>query len=344
MKVLIRADASSQIGIGHVMRCLTLARHLTAHGAEVAFACRELPGHQLARIADAGHGVFALPAQGDELAALKALSPGPDGFDWIIVDHYGLDARWERAARQWAPRIMVIDDLADRVHDCDLLLDQNYTASVAAYRALVPEACEILAGPRHALLGEAFRQARAPGAEASRRVLVSFGGFDQAGMTLKTLQALEGIDDVQVQCIAGQATPDFAALQALVARWPRWELQTFVHDLPRRMANAALFVGAGGGTTWERAAMGLPSLCVSVADNQVGNAEALARDGFHLYLGPAAQVTVAGLRLAMAGLLDDAELRQQFAARGQCLVDGLGTQRVADHFQRLLKDAQHEQF
>jgi len=344
VRVLIRADASSQIGIGHVIRCLTLARQLTARGATVSFACLELPGHQLARIAEAGHGVFALPAQGDELVALDALLPGPLCFDGIIVDHYGLDARWESAARRWTRRIMAIDDLADRSHACDLLLDQNYTASAAAYRALVPDACEILAGPRYALLGEAFRQARAPGADGSRRVLVSFGGFDQAGMTLKTLQALEGIDDVQVQCIAGQAIPDLAALQALVARRPGWEVQTFVHDLPQRMANAALFVGAGGGTTWERAAMGLPSLCVSVADNQVGNAQALARDGMHLYLGPAQEVTLAGLRRAIAGLLDDAALRQQFAARSQRLVDGLGVQRVADHFQRLLKDVQHEQF
>jgi UDP-2,4-diacetamido-2,4,6-trideoxy-beta-L-altropyranose hydrolase len=344
VKVLIRADAGSLLGIGHVMRCLTLARQLTSRGATVAFACRELPGHQLARIAAAGHQVFALPAQGDELAALAALLPGPACFDWIIVDHYGLDARWEAAARQWARWVMAIDDLADRPHACDLLLDQNYTASVAAYRALVPEACQILAGPRYALLGEAFRQPRATDAELSRRVLVSFGGFDQAGMTLKTLQALDGIGDVQVQCIAGQATPDFAALQALVAGRPGWELQVFVHDLPERMANAALFVGAGGGTTWERAAMGLPSLCVSVADNQVGNAEALARDGFHLYLGPAGQVTRDSLRQAIAGLLDDVVLRQQFAARGQGLVDGLGTQRVGCHFERLLKDSQHEQF
>lgn len=344
MKVLIRADAGSLIGIGHVMRCLTLARQLTALGATVAFACRELPGHQLARIAEAGHQVFALPAQGDELTALAAVLPGPVCFDGIIVDHYGLDARWENAARQWARRIMVIDDLADRAHACDLLLDQNYTASVALYQALVPATCRVLAGPRYALLGEAFRQPRAADAEVSRRVLVSFGGFDQAGMTLKTLQALDGIDGVQVQCIAGQATPNFAALQALVAERPGWELQAFVHDLPRRMATAALFVGAGGGTTWERAAMGLPSLCVSVADNQVGNAEALARDGFHLYLGPAGQVTLDSLRRAIAGLLDNAALRQQFAARGQGLVDGLGAQRVGCHFERLLKDSQHEQF
>lgn len=330
MKILFRADAGSSLGIGHVARCLTLAQELTAQGASVAFACRELPGHQMARIAEAGHAVFALPAQApDEIAALQARLPADAFYDWIIVDHYGLDARWERAARRWARRIMVIDDLADRSHDCDLLLDQNFTASEALYRPLLPAACRVLAGPRQALLRSAFRQGRASPDPACRRVLVGFGGFDQGGMALKTLQALMPLERIEVQCIAGHASPDLAALQVLAAQRPGWQVLTFVDDLPQRMAGAALFIGAGGGTTWERAAMGVPSLCVSVADNQVANAEALARAGVHLYLGHAAQVTVEGLRQAAMVLLDNAPLRQHFAARSRELVDGLGAQRVA---------------
>lgn len=349
MRVLIRADASAVIGIGHVARCLTLAQQLVAQGATVAFACRELPGHQLARIAAEGHEVVALPVDADdEIAALAALLPENRSFDWIIVDHYGLDARWERAARQWARSIMAIDDLADRPHDCDLLLDQNFTASVALYQPLTPPACQILAGPRYALLRPAFRRGRAADADSARRVLVSFGGFDQAGMTLKTLQALMGIDGVQVQCIAGQASADLPALQALVSQRPDWQLLGFVDDLAQRMASATLFVGAGGGTTWERAALGLPSLCVSVADNQVGNAEALARIGVHLYPGVAGQVTVDALAQGIALLLDDVVLRGQLSTRSRELVDGCGAQRVAAaltcHFERLLKDSQHEQF
>lgn len=349
MKVLIRADASAVIGIGHVARCLTLAEQLLAQGATVAFACRALPGHQLARIAGEGHEVFALPADtDDDIAALARSLPPGVSFDWIIVDHYGLEARWENAARQWARRIMAIDDLADRPHACDLLLDQNFTASAALYQSLVPAACELLAGPRYALLRPAFRQGRAADADGARRVLVSFGGFDQAGMTLKTLQALACIDGVQVQCIAGQASADLPVLQALVNQRPGWELLGFVDDLPQRMASATLFVGAGGGTTWERAALGLPSLCVSVADNQVGNAEALARAGVHLYPGAAGQVTVEVLARCITRLLDDAALRGQFSERSRELVDGLGAQRVAAalkcHFERSLKDSQHEQF
>lgn len=340
MNVLIRADASAVIGIGHVARCLTLAAELVARGARVSFACRQLPGHQMARIAEAGHTVLAV-AEDDESGFLA----GDEPFDWIIVDHYQLDAGWEAAARRWARRIMVIDDLADRPHDCDLLLDQNFTADSSLYLSRVPPACALLLGPHHALLRPAFRQSRAADADRSRRVLVSFGGFDQGGMSLKTLQALAGIDGVAVQCIVGQASPDLLALRSLAARHSGWQLLPFVNDLPERMASAALFVGAGGGTTWERAAMGLPSLCVSVADNQVANARALAEAGVHRYLGPAEAVTVEALRESISALLDDASLRQDLARRSRALVDGFGAQRVAGAlFEQVLKDSQHEQF
>lgn len=222
----------------------------------------------------------------------------------------------------------VIDDLANRPHDCDLLLDQNFTASQTLYQSQVPAACRLLLGPHFALLRPAFRRGRTPQADDSRQVLVSFGGFDQAGMTLRTLQALAGIEGVRVQCIAGQASIDAPALRALVAQHPGWALLPFVDDLPERMANATLFVGAGGGTTWERAVMGLPTLCISVADNQNANAQALARAGGHLYLGPAQQVTIDGLRHSITALLDDVRLRQDLARRSQALVDGLGAQRV----------------
>ncbi|MFD2643342.1 UDP-2,4-diacetamido-2,4,6-trideoxy-beta-L-altropyranose hydrolase [Pseudomonas japonica] len=356
MNLLFRVDAGSSLGIGHVARCLTLAAELVACGAKVAFACRELVGHQMARIAAAGHEVFALsPDTADEMLALRAVLPQGAFFDWIVVDHYQLDATWETAARQWARRIMAIDDLADRPHACDLLLDQNFTASAALYQALLPGTCHLLAGPRYALLRPAFRREREATAETARRVLVSFGGFDQAGMTLKTLRALAGIERVAVQCIAGQASADLAALRALVEQQPGWQLLAFVDDLAERMGAATLFIGAGGGTTWERAAMGLPSLCVSVADNQVANAQALARAGVHRYLGDAGQATVDGLRQAITVLLDNAPLRQQFAARSRQLVDGLGARRVAValltdhlqaecHFERVLKDSQDEQF
>lgn len=338
MKVLVRADASSSLGIGHTARCLTLAQALRAQGAQVSFACCLLDGHRRAAIEQEGFEVFAWPqpqpAPGIEpwaadIAALRAALPKGARFDWVLVDHYALDARWEQAARALARRIAVIDDLADREHAADLLLDQNFGASEARYAPRLPAACRRLLGPRYALVRPAFQGAALSPPRQARRVLVSFGGFDVAGMLPLTLQALAGLPGVQVTCIAGVRHAHGALLRQLCDGQPGWELHGFVDDLPARMAAADLFVGAAGGTTWERAALGLPSLCVSVADNQRAGAEAMARAGMHLYLGDAVQVDVAQLRQAIALLLDNQALRQSFAERSRTLVDGRGAQRVA---------------
>ncbi|MQG96050.1 UDP-2,4-diacetamido-2,4,6-trideoxy-beta-L-altropyranose hydrolase [Pseudomonas sp. MN1F] len=338
MKVLIRADASSSIGIGHTARCLTLAQALRAQGAQVSFACCLLDGHRRVAIEQAGFEVFAwrqpkhLPGiehWAADIAALRAVLPANAGFDWVIVDHYALDARWEQAARAFARRIAVIDDLADRDHAADLLLDQNFGASEARYATRLTAACRRLLGPRYALVRPAFQGPAITPPPQARRVLVSFGGFDVAGMLPRTLQALAGLEGLQVTCIAGLGSAQGEELVRLCAGREGWELHDYVDDMPARMAAADLFIGAAGGTTWERAALGLPSLCVSVADNQRGAAEAMARAGMHLYLGDAEQVDVPALRQAIALLLGNQGLRQSFAERSRSLVDGRGAQRVA---------------
>lgn len=334
MKLLIRADASAQLGVGHVARCLTLAHALRDLGAEVCFACRLLDGHRCAAIEADGFPVFTLPAQApltaeSDIAALQAALPPQALFDWVIVDHYALDARWEQAARVVARKVAVIDDLADRPHAADLLLDQNFTASEALYAAWLTADCRCLLGPRFALVRPAFHQPANVLAEHGRRVLVSFGGYDVAGMVPKTLQALALLEGVQVTCIAGLGHPQREAIAALCVGRAGWEVHDYIDDLPARMASADLFVGAGGGTTWERAALGLPSLCVSVADNQRANAQAMAQAGMHLYLGEAEQVEVPALSQAIALLLGNRALRHSFAERSRALVDGRGAQRVA---------------
>ncbi|MDZ3993196.1 UDP-2,4-diacetamido-2,4,6-trideoxy-beta-L-altropyranose hydrolase [Pseudomonas sp. Teo4] len=338
MKVLVRADASSSIGVGHAARCLALAHALRELGAQVSFACCLLDGHRRVAIEQEGFEVFAWPqpqeAPGIErwsadIAALREVLPAHAEFDWVIVDHYALDARWEQAARAFAQRVAVIDDLGDRAHAADLLLDQNFIANEALYAPLLTPACRRLLGPRYALVRPAFQAAAISLAQQARRVLVSFGGFDVAGMLPRTLRALSELEGVQVTCIAGLRHPQRELLGQLCDAQAGWELHDYVDDLPARMAAADLFIGAGGGTTWERAALGLPSLCVSVAENQRANAEAMARAGMHLYLGEAGQVEVATLRQAIALLLDNQALRQCFAERSRALVDGRGAQRVA---------------
>ncbi|MGC5700254.1 UDP-2,4-diacetamido-2,4,6-trideoxy-beta-L-altropyranose hydrolase [Pseudomonas sp. NFXW11] len=345
MRVLIRADASPAIGSGHIARCLTLAQVLRQQGAEVAFACRRLPGNRLEALRAEGYQTFELPEdypgeqahlgieallpwQADITALQEVLAQQP-AFDWVLVDHYGLDHQWQAAARQWAPRIAAIDDLANRRHAVELLLDQNFSGTAQAYAGLYDEPCRTLFGPHFALLREEFRRPPIEIKAQARRLLVNFGGFDAAGQTYRAMLALVPMTELQVDFVAGSGNPDWQAMQALAADRPHWRLHSYVKDFAGLLAQADLCLGAGGGTSWERAVLGVPTLCITVAYNQQANARLLAEAGAHLYLGPCEQVGVEEIRQALVLLLSNHGLRHSLAARARELVDGQGAQRVA---------------
>lgn len=345
MRVLIRADASPTIGSGHIARCLTLARVLRKQGAHVAFACRLLPGHRLDSLAAEGFETFALPDcypdedpqqtieamlpwQVDIAALAQALERHP-AFDWIIVDHYGLDHHWQTAARRWAPRIAAVDDLATRTYSIDLLLNQNLSGSPEAYASLLAPGCQSLLGPRFAMLRDEFCCPAIEIKPKAKRVLVNFGGFDAAMQTHHAMLALADFHELEVDFVAGADNPAWTQMQALAASRSNWRLHSFVSNFYRLMTEADLFVGAGGGTSWERAAMGLPTICIAVSNNQQANGEIMATSGCHVYLGPREQVSVEQLRLAIGFVAGNQGLRQSLAERSRQLVDGRGAQRVA---------------
>jgi UDP-2,4-diacetamido-2,4,6-trideoxy-beta-L-altropyranose hydrolase len=347
VRVLIRADASIAIGSGHIARCLTLANALRKDGAEVIFACRQLPGHLLQRLSDQGYLALELPdrypqeASGAGIEALLPWQADIDAlasalgtqqrFDWLIVDHYGLDARWERAARQFADHLMAIDDLANRPHAVDVLLDQNYSAQAQdrPYARWLEGDCKAFLGPRFALLRDEFQCQPIVIKPRVERVMVNFGGFDAARQVYATMLALRGFDDLQVDFVAGLHNPEWTAMNELAKTRPNWRLHTLVSDFFGLMQQADLFIGAGGGTTWERAALGLPTICMTVAHNQQLNAQLLAQAGAHLYLGAHDTLDPQRLIDAVAVLRDNCELRQSLAERSRALVDGKGAQRLA---------------
>jgi UDP-2,4-diacetamido-2,4,6-trideoxy-beta-L-altropyranose hydrolase len=345
MRVLIRADASPTIGSGHIARCLTLARVLRTQGSHVAFACRRLPGHRLDALSAEGFETFALPdsypdedpQQGIESmlpwqADIDALGLQLDGhadFDWIIADHYGLDHHWQTAARRWAPRIAAVDDLATRRYSVDLLLNQNLSGLSENYAPLLPDGCRTLLGPRYALLREEFNCPPIEIKPRARRVLVNFGGFDAAMQTHHAMLALADFPALQVDFVAGADNPAWAQMQALAETRPNWRLHSFVSDFYQRMTEADLFIGAGGGTSWERAAMGLPTICIAVSNNQQNNGEVMAAAGAHVFMGGREQVSVEQLRDAVGFVVDNVYLRQSLADRSRQLVDGRGALRVA---------------
>jgi UDP-2,4-diacetamido-2,4,6-trideoxy-beta-L-altropyranose hydrolase len=321
MRIAFRADASLSIGSGHVMRCLALAQELKAKGAEIGFFSSELPEHLAAMLGDAGFSLGAAQIDG-----------GP--WDWLVVDHYELGAEWEQAQRAVARRIMTIDDLANRPHDCDLLLDQNILGAHNPYAGLVPAACRLCLGPRYALLRRAFAAARERGAGRGgevRRVFVCFGGGEAANHTTSLLRALAPraarLDRVDV--VVGPRSRFRGELEETCRRMPQARLHSG-GEIAELLGAADLAIGAGGSMTWERACLGVPSLAFGIAQNQVPVLQALFEAG--CALGDAWMPEPQEQRMAawLDAVLDNPHLLRGIAARSRQLVDGRGAARIAD--------------
>ncbi|MCB1764847.1 MAG: UDP-2,4-diacetamido-2,4,6-trideoxy-beta-L-altropyranose hydrolase [Candidatus Competibacteraceae bacterium] len=358
-RVVIRADASIQIGSGHVMRCLTLADALRERGADVQFICRDLPGHLGGVLADKGYPVYWLPASGEDETVIlahtahstwlgvpwtvdvdqtQACLAGLSEIDWLIVDHYALDRAWELRMRPLVKRIMVIDDLADRPHDCDLLLDQNLHEEMECrYTELVPANCRQLLGPRYALLRPEFREVRKQLHQRDgvvRRILVFFGGSDPSNETAKALRAIRRLDqpDIAVDVVIGAANPHWREIEALCAKLPNTSFHRQVTNMAELMARADLAIGAGGVSTWERAVLAMPSLVIAVAENQIRVAEDWAATGGCWYLGHAEAVTTDYIHQVLQVLCTARFLAKAMSSRSSEYVDGRGVGRVAKIF------------
>ena len=345
--VAIRVDAGPQIGIGHLMRTLTLADGLRRQGALVRFISRDLPANLQQLLHERGHEFAALPPgpagtagdlahshwlavdsvrdAGDTLAAL-----GDRSWHWLIVDHYALDVRWEQSLRAKARRILVIDDLADRKHDCDILVDQNLYADAAhRYAGKVSAACRWLVGPRFALLRaefEGLHEAALPREGSVRRLLVSFGGADRDNHTASALAALEGIHGIEVDVVLGAGHPCLEELRAHCVRAGyTYHVQTA--RMGELMNEADLALGAGGATTWERCCVGLPAIVLIAAENQ----RQLVRDAAAAGLVHWPEISgdlAAGLRRHLLALMESPLQRAALSRAGLQLVDGGGVARV----------------
>lgn len=310
MLFVFRADASVQIGTGHIMRCLTLADALAQRGHECQFICRDHQGslHELilgkgykvttlrgtvdvrTDVSDSAESAYAgwlgVPWQQDAEQSIEFLASVD--ADWLIVDHYALDARWERRVAEAVGRIMVIDDLADRHHQCALLLDQNLGRCSLDYDKLVPNDCLRLIGPEFALLRPEFSELRERslqrrGQPELKRILISLGGVDRTNVTGRVLSALATTAlpvDTQLDIIMGASAPHLDEVRKQAARLPfQTMISVNVTDMAHRMYLADLSIGAAGGTSWERCCLGLPAILVVLADNQIAGARALQESG-----------------------------------------------------------------
>lgn len=320
-KIAIRVDASEQIGSGHLMRCLTLADSIKDR-AEIHFITRKLKGALPELIAEKGYAIHELQSEAPEEALQgyekwltvkrstdakqsRAVLRELKTVEWLIVDHYALDESWEKDMRPYASKIFVIDDLANRRHDCDILLDQNYYKDRnERYKGLVPKQCQLWLGPAHAILRPEFYEERKRLRQRDgtiRRILIFFGGSDASNETSKAMRAVEmlGRSDLQVDVVVGKSNPHRMKIEEDCKKHANWQYHCQIDYMARLMNKADLAIGAGGTTTWERCCMGLPAIVVSVAENQEQIAKDSAEYGCIVYLGKSEFVTIKNIEIQL---------------------------------------------
>ena len=355
MKIVIRTDASLRIGTGHVMRCLTLAKALVEKGAEVSFICRDHSGNLIERIRQEGFEVYSLVTKSNCHSEQSEESRKPKNAyadwlgvsqqqdandcqpileiikpDWLIVDHYAIDQAWQNALKPYYQKLMVIDDLGDRNHLCDLLLDQNYGSTEAKYQSRVPAYCKVLAGAHYALLRTEFAQWRDASLKRREHVqniktlLITLGGVDPdnyTGQILSELPKTQLNKDIEIMVVMGATAPHLLSVKNQAQTMPiKTSVKINVSNMAEIMANADLAIGAAGATTWERCCLGLPTIQLVIAENQHQIAQALAKDHIVLLMENIQQ---------LPGLVIEAKSqRTSLVENASKLLDGKGVNRV----------------
>ena len=362
--VVFRTDASLEIGTGHLMRCLTLANALQAEGCECHFICREHPGNLIEHVRQQGHKVYSLacisatntdktPAHAPWLGSTQALDASLCATilsairpQWLVLDHYALDARWEQSLKPHYRRLLVIDDLADRPHLCDVLLDQTLGRDPLDYHSWVPADCRVLCGAQYALLRPEFAALRTYSLQRRRsaplrHIMVSMGGVDKddaTGQILAALAVAKLPEDCTITVVMGSTAPWLAKIRRQAALMPVATLvKVGVNDMAQLMADSDLAIGAAGATSWERCCLGLPTLMVVLADNQKTAAVELEKQGAVVLVQthPESALVLGHTISRLAG--SPAQL-VRMSEHARLITDGQGTSRVM----KLLSSYFHE--
>lgn len=364
MHAVFRVDASIDIGAGHVMRCLTLGNLIHSKGGRCTFLCREHRGNLNDKIKACGHAVVALPSSSAELnkhheteapsskyqkwlgcpwfidakassAVVETIKP-----EWLIVDHYALDKQWEDALRALCKKILVIDDLKNRRHTCDLLLDQTYRQAPDAYQMLTPAECKHLIGTRFALLRPEFAELRQTSLKrrskpdnTPKHILVTMGGVDKDNYTLQVLRELKKsilFEQLKITVVMGREAPWIDDVRVFTRTCRAdIEVKVDVTDMAQLMSGCDLAIGAAGSSTWERCCLGLPTILLVIADNQKEAAHILSENNIAMLIPDG------GLH-HLADILQQALQRiDELSAASAAVVDGLGAYRVLAEMEAL---------
>jgi UDP-2,4-diacetamido-2,4,6-trideoxy-beta-L-altropyranose hydrolase len=344
--IIIRADASSHMGIGHLMRCLALAQGWQLKGGHAIILSRCESDEMCQRITDAGIEFIPIvnphPDSRDLDSTLKVLrmrSAGTIGNPaWIVLDGYHFDPTYQQAVRMAGYHLLVIDDMAHLpIYHADILLNQNLGAEKLKYNCDLDT--NLLLGSQYILIRKEFLawrgwQRKIP--KVARKVLVTMGGGDPDNVTLKVIHALEQlqVDGLEAVVVVGSSNPHYEILQSAIRNLQlKIRFERNASYMPELMAWADMAITAGGSTCWELAFMGVPALILVLADNQCMVASGLETAGISINLGRYANVTPDDIALRLSELAHSPNIRDEMTKRGRNLVDGNGTSRVIEWMQ-----------
>ena len=343
MNIVIRADSSSSIGIGHMMRCLTIAHELRKRGATISFICCDLPGHIGQYATEKGFTVSLLPAakwdwQEDANRTVRVLRQ-IGHVDCVIVDHYDIDEQWETIVQNFAGKIVVIDDLANRHHLCNVLVDATMSDQPERYDHLVPRNCRLLLGTSYAMLRNEFRKEKAKQRKRTgeiKRLLVFFGGSDPTMETLRALQVLkkDKYTHLSIDIIVGRSNPKREEIVELCEAFPHMQCTIQVENMAERMRKADVSIGAGGSTTWERCYMGLPAIVIVTAENQLALTEVVSKAGAVCYIGASRQVNGLMIERAFDELLNNSAFVREMSEKAERI---MGEDRIQELIDRIME-------
>ena len=342
-RILVRVDANAEIGWGHLIRCLAVADAWRDLGGRAALVMRRGASNAavIERARSRGHRCFELPADAtpaDDCRYLRSVAQ-TIAADWVVLDGYHFSTEYQSRIRGAGLGLAVFDDTGHLPgYDCDVLINSSPAASEIVYNC--DAATRKLLGPGYVPLRtevRVLRPARAPAGQA-RRVLVTLGGGDAGELVQKVAAALHSVErsELEVQFVVGPSKANAAAMVDALAQAPdaRIEIVSATDDLPARMAWADVAISAAGGTLWELAYLGVPTLAVIRADNQRPIAEALAERGAAISLCDARQALPEVIAQHLQTLLNSPATRAAMSAAGRELIDGRGAMRIAREIRR----------
>lgn len=340
-QLLIRADANTQIGGGHFMRCLALAQAWQSCGGGVTFLSYCNSDTLLRRIESAGMSFVSVdqphpdPSDLRETLTLLDQRAALDAAGcWLVVDGYHFSSAYHEAIRVAGHRLLVVDDMAHLPHyHADLLINQNIHAKRLNYRCDADT--ELLLGTEYVMLRSEFQSWRGWRREIPKiasKVVVSLGSGDSDNVTLKVVQALQQgeISSLQVRVIVGPTNPHLETLRQAASRSTNVQLLIDVTNMPEQLAWADVAVSAGGSTCWELAFMGLPSVLIVMAENQLRIAQALDEARVAVNLGWHHQISIESMVDGIDELQRSWDTRRQISDNARSFVDGKGASRVVE--------------